>query len=117
MSDKGKSLEIAWEKAWEKRADNFQEIDARLPQDEKESEHFKSGLPPKPPKLDGVKKLKKQPSALDRKENRDKQRKFYQDNRNEQIQRKREERRNQSKRANESKAVNAAILEATYWSE
>jgi len=91
------------EKAWEKRADNFAQIDARLPQGEKESEHFKSGLPPAP-ELKGVQKVKPPVSPQDRKKNRDKQREHYVRNRQEQIQRKRNERRDKGPAPSDKKA-------------
>lgn len=53
-------------KAWGKYAmDNFDPIDASMPE-EKESEHFKSGLPPSPTErretLERVRKHRKNPS-------------------------------------------------------
>ena len=53
-------------KAWGKFAmDNFEQLDTKLPE-EKESEHFKSGLPPSPTEqrenLERVRKHRKDPT-------------------------------------------------------
>ena len=95
-------LEAQWEKLAE---DGFAQIDARLPQDEKESEHFKSGLPPAPPKLDGVKKTKA-PTPSEQRKNREKVKKHYIKNRPKVLQKKRDQRRNLSA---------LEILNASYW--
>ena len=75
MSDnKGqKGLTTSWEKSAE---DNFEEIDALLDTKEHEADHFKSGLPPSP---------------QDQKDNRERQREFYQKHKIDEQRRKRDE--------------------------
>ena len=85
-------------RAWEQRvADNFAQIDTRMPE-ERESEHFKSGLPPAPA-MKGVQKTKKlkPTSPQEKRDNAKRQQDYYVKNRAKEQQRKRDERKNAPK--------------------